>query len=432
MSTGSILLQFIIIILLTMVNAFFASSEMAIVSVNKNRIRLLAESGNSKAQLLLKMVAEPSKLLATMQVGITLAGFFSSASAATGISDDFAILLGKLNIPYSQQVSLILITIILSFLTLVFGELFPKRVAMQNAEKISMLVIRPIYFISKLTKPFIKLLSSVTNLLVRLTGIERTALEERVSKEEIKLLVEVGQEHGVINETEKSMINSIFGFDDILAQEVMTPRTEVFLLDINSSTQDYMEELLRERYSRVPVFEGDQDNIIGILFLKDLLCEAYKNGFENVDIRSILHTPSFVPETKNIDELFKDLQRTQNHMAILIDEYGGFSGIATIEDLIEEVMGDIDDEFDQHEPNIKKIDNHTYIVNGLLSINELNDALNLEIESEHSDTLGGLVMVLLGSIPVSGEDNTVEYKNITFKVEEVKERRIEKVKMVIQ
>ncbi|MBC7960863.1 MAG: HlyC/CorC family transporter [Vallitaleaceae bacterium] len=430
-ASGSIVGQVILIVFLTLINAFFASAEMAIVSINKNKVKMMAEEGNKKAILLLNLINEPSRFLATIQVGITLAGFFSSASAATGISVRFSSYLDSLSVPYSRQIAVVLITIALSYITLVFGELFPKRIALQKSEAIAMFSIKPVHFVSKVMKPFVRFLSASTNVLVKLFGFNYDKLEEQVSKEEIKMLVEVGQENGVFNETEKDMINSIFEFDDIIAQEVMTPRTEAYILNIKTPPQEFLDELLHEKYSRVPVYEGDSDNIIGILFLKDLFIEAREHGFEHIDIRKILHAPYFVPETKNIDDLFKELQASKNHMAILIDEYGGFSGIVTIEDLIEEVMGNIDDEYDDNEPEIVKVDENTYLVSGLLSINELNDYLDIELDSEHSDTIGGLLVDLLGTIPQSGEEQVIEHENIVFKIEEVKEKRIEKIKICL-
>lgn len=423
-----------LIALLTLLNAFFASAEMAIVSLNKTRIKLLAEQSNKKAQLLEKLLKEPTKFLSTIQVGITLAGFFSSASAATGISYRIGNYLDKLNVPYGQEISFFLVTIILSYIMLVFGELFPKRVALQKSEEIAMLSIRPILFVSKLAIPFVKLLSISTNLLIRITGMNSSNLEEKVSIEEIRSLVEIGQENGVINSTEKEMINSIFEFDDKLAEEVMTPRTEVYLINIDKPLSEYIDELLQKRYSRIPVFEGDSDNIIGILYMKDFIIEAHKVGFENVDIRSIIHPAYFVPERKNIDELFKELQNYRKHMAILIDEYGGFSGIVTIEDLIEEVMGNINDEYDEDEPCVKKIDNKTFMVKGSISIDELNENLHLNLneDSEDYDTLGGLLIKIIGRIPEDGEQPVLKYENITFDIEEVKEKRIERVKLHIE
>ena len=428
----SLVSQFILILVLTLLNAFFASAEMAIVSVNRNRIKMLADDGNKKASLLVDLLEEPNKFLSTIQVGITLAGFFSSASAATGISEVIGASLSQLGIPYAQSISLVVITIILSYFTLVFGELVPKRIALQKSEQMAMLSVRPIVFVSKFAKPFVKLLSLSTNLLLRVIGMSDTDLEEKVSREEIKSLVDAGEEYGVINQIEKEMINSIFDFDDKLAKEVMTPRTEVYM--INSKLPLSIEELLEENYSRIPVYEGDMDNIIGILYLKDFLHEAYQVGFENVDIKKLLHRPYFVPECKNIDQLFKELQKSKRHLAVLIDEYGGFSGIVTIEDLIEEVMGDINDEYDDDDPVIRKIDNDTYIVNGLISIKELNDKLqlNLDEETEDYDTLGGFLINQIDYIPSETEECMVEYENLVFKIECVKDKRIEIVKIHIQ
>jgi Hemolysins and related proteins containing CBS domains len=428
----NIIPQIILIMLLTLLNAFFASAEMAIVSLNRNRIRHLAEEGNKKAMLLVKLLEEPTKFLSTIQVGITLAGFFSSASAATGISGNIAQYLYRFNIPYSRSISLIVVTIILSYITLVFGELFPKRLALQRSEAIAMFSVRPILYVSKVTVPFVKLLSASTNILVRLVGLDKDGLDEKVSEEEIRSLVEVGQEHGIINQTEKEMINSIFEFDDKLADEVMTPRTEVYLIDIDTPLNEYIDELIGERYSRIPVYEGDTDNIIGILYMKDFLVEARKHGFENVDIRGILRPPYFVPETKNIDELFKELQVSKNHIAVLIDEYGGFSGIVSIEDLIEEVMGNIEDEYDEDEPDIKKVDNHTFIVKGMLSVGDFNQYFHSNIESEGYDTISGFLIDLLGRIPSDVEEKTIEYENLIFKIEGIKEKRIEKIRVYVQ
>lgn len=426
---GSVTTQLVLIVILTLINAFFASAEMAIVSINKNKIRHLAEEGNKKAKLLEDLMNEPSNFLSTIQVGITLAGFFASASAATGVSGQLAKLLDSLSVPYSSNIAQIVVTILLSYVTLVFGELFPKRIALKKAEAIAMFSIKPIIFISKIALPYVKLLSGSTNLLLRITKLNDDDLEEKVSKEEIRSLIEVGQEHGVINETEKDMIESIFEFDDTISKEIMTPRTDVYLLNIDTPIGETIDELLEERFSRIPVYEDDIDNIIGILYMKDFIVQARKVGFDNINIREILHQPYFVPETKNIDILFRELQANKKTMAILIDEYGGFSGILTIEDLIEEVMGNINDEDDHEEPHIEKLDNKTYVANGLLSLDDLADSLHMELEDGYTDTLGGFLINLLGSIPKDGETYNLTYENITFNIEEVKEKRITKVRI---
>ncbi|MBC2581053.1 hemolysin family protein [Clostridium sp. DJ247] len=428
---GGLVPELLLILVLTLVNAFFSASEMSIISLNKSRITYLAEEGNEKASIILKLLEEPSRFLAIIQVGITLAGFFASASAATTVSNRFSIFLQGFNVPYSDKISVVVVTVLLAYFTLVFGELYPKRVALQKSEEIAMFAAKPILVVSKIIMPFVKLLSGSTNSLIKLSGMSLEDLEEKVSKEEIRSLIEVGQEKGVINETEKDMINGIFEFDDTIAREVMTARTDVFAIDGSKHNDIILDEILKEKYSRIPVYEEDTDNIIGILYIKDLFSKIAKSSIDKIDIKQLLRPPYFVPETKNIDVLFKELQETKNHMAILIDEYGGFSGIVTIEDLIEEVMGNIFDEYDEYEQNIKKIDKDTYVVNGLLPIDEVNELLDLDLQSENSDTIGGFVIDLLGSIPIENEENTIEYENIIFKIEKVSEKRIEKLKIYV-
>ncbi len=428
---SNIMAQFILIGILTLINAFFASSEVAILSLNKNKIKHLAQEGNKKAKLLVKLIEQPTKFLATIQIGITMVIFLTSAAAATGIANNFAGYLKALNIPYSKQIALVSITVALSYIMLVFGQLFPKRIAQQKSEAIAMFSVVPILYLSKLMDPFIWLLSSSTNVLGKITGVSSKIIEEKLSKEEIKELIQIGQERGAINETAKKMINNIIEFDDKSATEIMTPRTEVFLIDINDSVTEFLDELLEGKYSRVPVYDGEVDNIIGVLHMKDFIIEARTKGFENIDIRKIIHSPYLVNESKNIDELFRELKKSKNHMAILIDEYGGFSGIVTTKDLIEEVMGNIEDEYDYDEPDIRKVDSNTYIVDGLLSIDELNDYLELNLVSENYNTIGGFLVSLMGCIPKKNENKTIEYENVIFKIEEVKERRIGKIKICI-
>lgn len=428
---SSIILELFLILLLILINAFFAASEMAIISLNKNKINRLAEEGDKKAELLIKLMSEPSKFLSTIQVGITFAGFLASATAATSISKRLSGLLSNVNIPRSEDISVVVITVILSYITLVFGELFPKRVALQKAEEIAMFSVKPILFVSKLTSPFVRFLTFSTNTLLKLFGINLNKLEENISEEEIRSMIEVGEENGVINEIEKDMIDSIFKFDDTLAKEIMMPRTNVFALEVNMPIRKIISRIIEEQYSRIPVYEEDTDNIIGILYMKDLFERLANQKIDEINIRSILRSAYFVLETKNIDALFKELQSTKNHMAILIDEYGGFSGIVTSEDLIEEIMGNISDEHDVNDEIITKIDNNTYIISGLAAIDEVNDALNLSLPSDDFDTMGGFVVTLLGSIPRENEDHTVEYENLTFKILKVSEKRVEKLKLSI-
>ncbi|WP_312649405.1 hemolysin family protein [Aminipila sp.] len=428
-----VMAQIIFLIFLIFIHAFFAAAEMSIVSINKNKIKLLAQEGNKKAAMLRELLEKPNVFLSTIQVVITLAGFLASASAAVGMSDNLGELLTNLGLPYGGYIAILVVTIILSYVTLVFGELYPKRIALQHAETIALHVVQPIIILSKLTRPFVWILSSSVNILLWITKQKIKIEDEEFSEDEVMSMLEFGQETGLLKEKGRKMINRIFAFDDKLAYEVMTPRTDVFYIDINDPTEEYIDELMELRYSRIPVYEDDSDNIIGILHIKDYLIKAREDGFENVDIKSILRKPYFVPETKNIDSLFFDLQSSKQHIAILIDEYGGFSGIVTMEDIIEEVMGDIDDEYDEEELPIEKIDDNTFIVDGFINLDNLDEKLNLNLQSENSETLGGLLIDLLGEIPDEDEpeERVIEYENCVFKIESVKERRIEKVKLYI-
>lgn len=423
---GSLLLQFIVIVALTGINAFFSSAEMAIVSINKNKLKIMVEEGNKKAIMLENLMKEPSKFLSTIQVGITLAGFFASASAATGLSQYLSIYLGKLGIPYSGQISMILITFVLSYITLVFGELIPKRIALRSSEKTALASVGTIVMVSKIFSPFVKFLTFSTNVILTALKMKEDNIEEKVSKEELRSLVEVGREHGIINEVEKEMIENIIEFDEKVAREIMIPRTKVFLIDKNISVDELFKKKEVEVYSRIPVYEDEADNIVGILFMKDLMIEAYRKGFQNVKLPEIMQEAYFVPETKNVNELFNEMQSEKKHIAILIDEYGGFSGIVTLEDLIEEVMGNISDEFDADDSSIKKLSANKYLINGELSLNDLNDYFHIELESKHYDTLSGLLIEHMGYIPEDDEDiEPIIIDEISFKPKRVKDKKIE-------
>ena len=425
--SNNITIQILLLVVLTLINAFFASAEMAIVSLNKNKMKVLANEGNKKAKILRNLIDEPTKFLSTIQVGITLAGFFASASAATGISEELGKFLSSINIPYGNQIAFVGVTIILSYFTLVFGELVPKRIALKKSEQIAMMSLNPIIFISKITAPFIKILSLSTSLFMKILQLDNEELEEKVTKEELKSLIEEGKENGALNESEQEMIEGIFEFDDKRAEKVMTPRTEVYCIDIKDPISSYLDELLEMRYSRIPVYEDDIDNIIGVLYMKDFIIEAKKKGFNNVNLREILQEPYFVHEGKKVQKLFKSLQASKLHIAIIIDEYGGFSGIVTIEDLIEEIMGEINDEDDNIEESIIKLDDKSFLVNGGTTLEELNDKLNIDVQSDDIDTLSGFIINLIGRIPSESDENVIEYKDITFKIDKLGEKRIEKV-----
>lgn len=429
---GSIIMQLLIIVLLTLVNAFFAGAEMAVVSVNKNRIKKLAENGNKKALLIQNLSEDSTKFLSCIQVAITFAGFFSSASAATGISQLLGNFLRERGIPSADTISMIVVTVILSYFTLVFGELVPKRVALQKAEQFSLLTVRPIHFISRIMSPFIALLSLSTKAVLTVIGMNKGDSEEKVSEEEIIAMVEEGSEQGIFNLREKERINSIFSFHDKKAKDVMKPRVEVLAINIDDPLDSYLDRLLACKYSRVPVYQGEIDNIIGVLNMKDFMLEARKSSFEKVDIRAILSKPYFVPITKNADELLWELQTSKKHIAILIDEYGGFSGIVTVEDLVVEIIGDVMNECNVSESRIKKLDEHSYLVDGSMEIEDLNSKLGVELQSINYDTISGLLVEHMGHIPNEEERPEIKIGNYVFKVQQVKEKRIDKVLFIIQ
>ena len=423
-TSSSILPQIILIIVLIFVNAFFSASEMAIVSVNKNRLKILIEEGNEKAKKLDKLMEEPSKLLSTIQIGITLAGFLASASAAVAISEPFKQLLMMMNVPYYSQLSLLIVTMLLSYLSLVFGELIPKQIALLNSEKIALANINIIMFVYRVFIPFIKILTFSTNIVLSIFNVKEKSDLETVSKEEIKLMVNDSE----IKDSEREMIEKIMDFDDKVAREIMIPRTSMFALDVNSDIKDIFESENIIRYSRIPVYFEDLDNIVGILHTKSLLKRAYEIGFDDIDIKSLLQEAYFVPETKKIQSLFIEMKNLKKHIAILIDEYGGVSGIVTLEDLLEEIVGNINDEYDMENDDIQKLSKNKYLVNASISINDLNDALNIEMVSNHYDSLNGIIIEKLGYIPI---DNTkikdLIIGNLKIKVVKVKNKRIEKV-----
>lgn len=421
--------QLLVLVFLTLVNAFFAGAEMAVVSVNKGKIRRLAERGDKRAVLMEHLFEDSTKFLSTIQVAITLAGFFSSASAATGISRIFARWLQKYSIPGSETAAVVVVTIILSYFTLVFGELVPKRVALQKAEQFSLLVVQPIYAISKMLSPFIRLLSMSTNGFLHLIGMKTDDLEEAVTEEEIKAMLETGSEAGVFNEIEKTMITSIFSFDDKTARDVMVPRREVFAIDLRQPFEGQIDGILESRHSRIPVFEGSIDNIIGVLHIKDFLIEMRKKDCSALDLRTMLHEAYCVPDSKNADELFIEMQRTRRRMALLIDEYGGFSGIVTIEDLVEQVMGELRDEHEAAVEEICKIDENTWILDGGLLIEDLNEKLHLSLETENYDTLSGFLIEQMDYIPTDEKVPPVPVEGNEFQVLEVRDKRIRKVRL---
>lgn len=423
----SILPQLLLILILTLINAFFAASEMAFISVNKQKVKKLSNENNKKAILLEKLLNDPSNFLSTIQIGITLAGFLSSASAATTLSIRLLNVIKPYNIPYAQELSMILITLILSFFTLLFGELVPKRIALKKAEQIALYSIKPVYLLSLITKPVIVVLSFSAKFILRILRIKDCDEDSNISTEEIKFLITQSEENGTINNLEKEMIDKVFDFSDKMSKEIMTSRTDTILIDIDDNTEEKLETILNCKYSRIPVYENSVDNIIGILYVKDIISYLIKHDIYTLEFKQILHSPCFVHETKRIDELFLLLKQSKNHMAILVDEYGGFSGIVTMEDIIEEIVGDIEDEYDNDNSKIVDLGNNSYIIRGNMSIIDFNDTFNMELKSDNVDTINGFIISTLDRIPDNNDNVSLIIDNYKLEVLEVYDNRIEKV-----
>jgi putative hemolysin len=425
--------QLLLLVVLIMINGFFAAAEMALISANGVKIQALEANGNKKAKKLLLLMDDPNKFLSVIQVSITLAGFLASASAAINISEEFGTYIDLLGIPYGTQIAVVLVTFLLAYIMLVFGELFPKRFAMNHSEKVAIAVVNPIILVSIIAKPFVFLISKSVDLLLIITRQNRGKCPEEFSEDEVMSMLEMGQSSGDLKEEGKKMINAIFAFDDKLAYEIMTPRTDVFSIDINDDISLYMEELLEMRYSRIPVFRDDTDNIVGILYLKDIMQQGLYSDINKVDIGPLLKKPLFVPETKNIDSLLLELKSSKNHMAILIDEYGGFSGLVTMEDIIEEIVGEIEDEYDLPAFGIEVLGEDVYLVDGSIDLDDLNDEIGTNLASEDSETLGGFLLELLGEIPEADTRGIeIETETIMFKIVAIKDRRVEKVRLELK
>ena len=435
-SQGSnLVFQILLLLILILVNAFFAMSEMAVVSLNDAKIEKMAEDGHKKAKLILKLTKNPTRFLSTIQIGVTLAGFLTSASAATAFAEMLTnAITSSFDVPENivSPVAVVLITLVMSYFSLVLGELAPKRIGMQVPEKIAFAVAKPLLVISKITAPFVKFLSLSTNGVVRLLGFDPNANEEVVTEEEIRMMVDVGGEKGVIEDTQKEMINNIFEFDDMDAGDIMTHRTDVVAADINDITlEDFMNLAIEHGRSRIPLYDEDIDNIVGIVYVKDLLKFVGKEVKAKGTLKNIMREPYFIPETKSCGELFKEMSSKRIQMAVVVDEYGGTAGIVTLEDIVEAIMGNIQDEYDVEEEEISKIDENTFTVDGTIDIEEIDELIGKELPEGDYETLAGFIMDELQCIPKNGEMNEVVFENVKFTVLSVEDRRIEKIKVEI-
>ena len=434
---GSIIFQIVLLFVLILVNAFFAMSEIAIISLNDNMVEKMAEEGNKKAKQIMKLTENPSNFLSTIQIGVTLAGFLTSASASTTFAD---MLTDAVTAKFPAApvgiiggVSVVLITVIMSYFSLVLGELAPKRMAMQKPEQIAYKVVPVLLVVKKFTSPFVKILSLSTNPVVRLFGFDPNADEESVTEEEIRMMVDVGEEKGVIENLQKEMINNIFEFDDIVVSDIMTHRTDMVAVEDTDTLKDVVDLSIEHGYSRIPVYHEDHDNIIGIVYIKDLLKYISSDNFPESDSpKDYMRDAYYVPFSKNCGSLFDEMTEKRVQMAVVVDEYGGTAGIVTLEDLIEAIVGNIQDEYDNEEEEIVEESENIFTIDGTAYIEEVNELVNDIIPEGDYDTLGGFLISNLGFLPKDEDKNELQFENLKFTILNVEERRIGKVRVEIE
>lgn len=424
--------KLIFLFVLILVNAFFAMSEIAVITLNDIKIQKMAEEGNKKAKKMLKLTSNPSNFLSTLQIGVTLAGFLTSAVAAENFSKPLAAFMARIfslnpDTAWLNTVSLVLLTVLISFFSLVLGELVPKRIAMQRCEKISFAIVEILLFFKGLFKPLVKVLSFATNIVVRILGFDPNANDEEVTEEEIRMMVDAGEEKGVIEESQKEMINNIFEFDDILASDIMTHRTDIEAVEINDDFSDILQKSMNAGYSRIPVYEEDLDNIKGVVYVKDLLKYVGKSLPKTLKISDIMREAFFFPETKRCGDLFSEMTEKHLQLVFVCDEYGGVSGIVTMEDLLESIVGNMQDEYDNEEEEIEQVNETTFSLEGTSDIEEVEEILGVRFPEGEYDTIGGLIMSRLGRIPGKDEHPTIECSGYSFTVNQVDDRRIERI-----
>ncbi|MGV3144361.1 hemolysin family protein [Streptococcus parasuis] len=427
----TIYLQLFILFILTLFNAFFSASEMALVSLNRSRVEQKAAEGEKKFVRLLTVLENPNNFLSTIQVGITFISILSGASLANDLGAVFAKWMG--NSATAQTAGYWLALAMLTFVSIVLGELYPKRIAMNMKENLAVVTAPVIIFLGKIVSPFVWLLSAATNLISRITPMNFDDADEQMTRDEIEYILTKSEQ--TLDAEEIEMLQGIFNLDEMMAREVMVPRTDAFMVDIEDDINVIMPEILRQNFSRIPVYEGDKDNIIGLIHTKKILADSFINGFDQLKIRRIMQEPLFVPETIFVDDLLKSLRNTQNQMAILLDEYGGVSGIVTLEDLLEEIVGEIDDETDKTEIFVREIAENTFIVQGSMTLNDFNEHFDLDLSSDDVDTIAGFYLTGLGTIPSQDEKEAYELDNNGFHIvmvnDKVKNGRVTKLKILI-
>ena len=423
-----IFFEILLVVFFVLVNAFFSGTEMAVISLNDAKMHKLAEEGDRKALRVLKFLDNPGSFLATIQVGVTLAGFLSSAFAANSFASRLALWADPQSLhAWMEPLWTVVITVILSYFSLVLGELVPKRVAQNNPEKWAFAAAGIVKFFGAMMRPFVWFLTKSTNLVLRLFRIDPNQTDKTVTEEEIRMMVDVGSESGNIEDSEKEMIENVFEFNDKEVSEIMTHRKKIISLPIDAGYDEVMRVAREEKFTRIPVYKDNIDDIIGILHIKDLIGIMPPTEEEPFKLEKLIRDPLIVHETRKISSLFGEMKNCGMQMAVIVDEYGGTMGIATIEDMLEELVGNITDEFDDETDEFVKLSNGDYIVRGDMTLSDLEDVLDIELDNVEYDTIAGLVISLLDRVPEESEKPVVNYKNLRIKVLKVEENAIAKV-----
>ena len=419
-----------ILVVLMAISGVLSSAEIALSSSNRNKVKMRAEAGDKKAKWLLSAIDEPSNFFATTQLYITFIAFFSGAYAASSFTPPLMAWIEQVGLPISESVAepvvFIFITAVLTYVALVFGELVPKRIAMQYAIPFAVQVIVLINILSTIALPFVKALSISSKVVLRMIGIKGDLPEEDITKEEILMIVESGSEHGHIDEREHDMIENIFDFDKITAADICTHRLDVVAVPLDANFKEVIDVLTVENYTRIPVYEESIDNILGILHSKDMMHYMANNPDPtNFNIKELLREPYFVPLSKKTHELLQEMRKKRVYMAVVIDEYGGTLGIVTMEDLVEVIVGSIQDEYDFDElPDITSVDENTFLIQGTADLEVVQELFDVVLPIDEHDTLSGFLVGQLGHIPAENEKPEVNFNGLLFKVENVQEKRI--------
>ncbi len=414
---------------LIFLNAVFAGAEIAVISVNNSKLKRLADQGDRRAKRLLSLTVQPAKFLATIQVGVTLAGFLGSAFAADNFSDKVTDWLISCGIPLAPAkldvLAVIGITLILSYITLILGEIVPKRVAMKNPEKISLAVSWFLYAIAAISTPLIWFLTVSTNAVLRLIGINPNAENRKVTEEEVRIMIDACSEGGGIDDIEKKMLNNVFEFDDKRVRDVMTYRLDVAFLNADDSKQKWEKIMVKTRYSVYPFYRGTKDNVIGVITIKDYF--KYKQFSENEIIKKAVKPAQITLDTLHIDELFVNMQKSRNHFAVVVDEYGSITGIVTMKDLLEELVGELSNDtvIPPEGPMVEKIDDHTWLIKGAASLKEVSEALKIKFPPNDCTTFAGWLFALMDNIPQNKKNVKLQYGRLKIKIPQIKSRRIE-------